>query len=64
MEIVIYSKDGAKYKGVCDSYLLNEDKQAITLYKHKKSSAGYACIKIPIAYFRLTELICIYFYED
>lgn len=64
MEISIYSKDGTKYKGVCDSYLLNEDKQSITLYKHKKSSPQYASIKTPIAYFRLTELVGIYFYED
>lgn len=64
MEISIYTKDGSKFKGVCDSYLLNEEKNSITLYKHKKSSSGYACLKIPIAYFRLTELTALYFYED
>lgn len=63
MEIIIYTKDGSKFKCACDSYLLNEAKDTITMYKHKRSTAGYANIKIPTAYFRLTEIIGLYFME-
>lgn len=64
MEISIYTKDGTHFNGSCDSYLLNEEKNSITLYKHKKSSSGNITLKIPIAYFRLSELTALYFYED
>ena len=63
IKISIYTKDGTKYSSFCDSYILNEQKQTITLYKHKTSSTGDLSI-IPVAYFRLTELTGIYFYED